>query len=148
MSKENPLDSLNEQYLARRGIGRSGRLRLIDAWEGVLDSKEPKVYTEPTEGLTEAEQKVLKEGGLRLTRTSDRDPISDTALEFAELVATSLSSGEAAKRIGVTPTRVRQLIGDGEIHSFTLNGKRLIPEFQIHGNSLVNNIRLVNRVLD
>ena len=148
MNLEDSLGFLNEEYLAQRGISQSGRLRLIDALKDVLDSKEPQTYTEPTEGLTESEREVLKQGGLRLERTSTRDLVSETALEYAELVASSMGSSEAAKRLGVTPTRVRQMIGECEIYSFILNGKRLIPRFQFQETALISNIRLVNRALN
>lgn len=148
MNLEDSLEFLNEEYLAQRGISQSGRLRLIDALKDVLDSKEPQTYTDPSEGLTESEQEVLKQGGLRFERTSTRDLVSETALEYAELVASSMSSSEAAIRLGVTPTRVRQMIGECEIYSFILNGKRLIPQFQFQENDLVSNIRLVNRALN
>ena len=138
---------LEERYLEHRGISGVGRQMFMEALEDVLRSKEPRVYTDASSGLSEAEQEVLTSGGLRLNRTAGRDLVAETAVAFANLVASSLTSGEVAGRMGLTPTRIRQMIRDREIYSFLLNGKRLVPQFQFQGNSLVNNIRSVNRSL-
>ena len=139
---------LEETYLNPRGIGRVGQQVLIDALEKVLEAKESQSYLEdPSGGLTQDEKKILEAGGLRFTRTSGRDLVAETAVEYAKLISTSLTANEVANRVSRTPTRIRQMIKDRSIYSFELNGKRLVPEFQIHENSFVPNIVRVNQSL-
>jgi len=142
MANEYALD-----YLEARGI--SSTQAVTAALKRVLDSMEPMVYEDPTSGLTEQEQAVLREGGLRLERTSDRDLVAEGAVRFAALVERSLTAEEVAKRLDVTPGRVHQLISNRELYSFRLNGKRLVSDFQFQTDKkrLVPNIAEVNQVL-
>lgn len=140
MSTEYALD-----YLEARGI--SGPEAVSDALRRVLDSMEPMVYDTPTSGLTEQEQAILREGGLRLERTAGRDLMAEGAVRFAALVERSLSAEEVAKQLKVTPGRVHQMISSRELYSFRLDGKRLVPDFQILEGKLVPNIAQVNKEL-
>jgi uncharacterized protein len=132
-------------YLEARGI--SSPEALTDALKRVLDSMEPTVYEPPESGLTAQEQAVLREGGLRLERSSGRDLVAEGAVRFAALVERSLSAEEVAKQLKVTPGRVHQMISNRELYSFRLDGKRLVPEFQFANGKLIPNIAQVNKVL-
>ncbi|MGI9305225.1 MAG: hypothetical protein ACR2RB_21350 [Gammaproteobacteria bacterium] len=132
-------------YLEARGI--SSPQALNAALERVLEAIEPMVYEDPTSGLTKEEQAVLREGGLRLERTSGRDLVAEGAVRFAALVERSLSAEELARQLKVTPGRVYQLMADRELYSFRLEGKRLVPDFQIREGKLIPNIGEVNKVL-
>lgn len=132
-------------YLEARGI--SSPRAVTEALRRVLDSMEPMVYESPTRGLTEQEQAILREGGLRLERTGERDLVAEGAVRFAALVERSLSAEEVAKRLQVTPGRVHQMISSRELYSFRLDGKRLVPDFQIRDGKLLPNIGQVNKVL-
>lgn len=93
--------------------------------------------------MSEAEQAVLKYGGLRLDGSLKRDVAAETALKYAKLVSSSLVVSDVAALLNRTPSRIRQMIKSREIYSFALNGRRLIPPFQFHRSALVNNIKNV-----
>ena len=71
------------------------------------------------------------------------------ATAFAAILATSLTTADAAKRLrGVTAVRVRQMIGDGTLYAVRIDGRWRIPEFQFQGELMVPNIGEVNAVID
>lgn len=134
-------------YLEARGI--SSPQAVMAALQRVLESMEPLLYDEPRSGLTEEEQAVLREGGLRLERTSERDLVAEGAVRFAALVERSCKPEQVAKHLNVTPGRVHQMISNRDLYSFRLNGKRLVPGFQLDSDSkkLVPNIAQVNQLV-
>ena len=132
-------------YLEARGI--SSRQALETALDRVLGAMEPMVHDRPASGFTTAEQNVLRDGGLRLERTSGRDLAAEGAVRFAALVARSLKPDEVSRRLQVTPGRVHQLISERSLYSFRLESKRLLPDFQLREGRLIPNIGQVNRLL-
>jgi hypothetical protein len=99
---------------------------------------------DPREDLSAAEAKALERGGFRLEAVDlgTEDPLARTAAEFAALLKTSLSTNEAARRLGVDASRIRQRLTS---QSPTLYGIRLdsgwvIPEFQFDGHKLLTGI--------
>ena len=99
-------------------------------------------------GLPAAEQAVLREGGLELEPRPGLDPLALTAAKYAAIVECSLSANEAAERLQLAASRVRQSVADRSLYSFPLGGRRRIPEFQfVPDGGLVPNISSVNRVL-
>lgn len=91
--------------------------------------------------LTEAEAEALEQGGFVLEPEDSvtEDPLAQTVAEYAALLKSSLSTSEAAKRLGVDPSRIRQrLTADPP----TLYGIRIgtgwyIPEFQFDGDESI-----------
>ncbi len=132
-------------YLEARGI--SGPEGVAEALDRVLDNMEPTVYDPPTRGLTEHEQAILREGGLRLERTGGRDLAAEGAVRFAALVEHSLSAEQVAAQLKVTPGRVHQMLSSRDLYSFRLDARRLIPSFQIRDGKLIPNIAQVNKAL-
>lgn len=132
-------------YLEARGI--SGPEAVSDALHRILGSMEPMVYEAPECGFSEHEQALLREGGLRLRRTGNPDLVAEGAVRFAALVDCSLTVDEVAKQLGVTPGRVHQLVSSQALYSFRLDGKRLVPDFQIRDGKPVPNIAQVNKAL-
>lgn len=135
------------EYLAERGIKETTPEALNASLRRVLDAMEPMVYEDPASGLTAAEQAVLEAGGLRLKRTSGRDLVAETTVKFAAIVERSLTAEQVAERINMTSSRVRQLIATRELYSFRLDGKRLVPDFQIRNRKLIPNIGEVNQAI-
>ena len=106
------------------------------------------LYGEPLRELTEAEREVLINGGVRLDAEPQGDPLAATTAQFAALVSTSLTTKEAAKRLGVPESRVRQMIARRTLYSVLLNSRRRIPAFQFaQRGGLVPNIAKVNAAL-
>ena len=132
-------------YLEARGI--SGPDAVADALDRVLENMEPMVYDPPTRGLTEHEQAILREGGLRLDRTGGPDLAAEGAVRFAALVERSLSAEEVATQLKVTPGRVHQMISSRDLYSFRVDARRLVPGFQIRDGRLIPNIAQVNKAL-
>jgi hypothetical protein len=66
--------------------------------------------TDPATQFTEDERAALVAGGLDLSprRSTEPDPIADTATRFVALLADSADVGEVAKNLRVTRARVRQ----------------------------------------
>ena len=132
-------------YLEARGI--SGPEAVAEALHRILENMEPMVYDPPTRGLTEHEQAILREGGLRLKRTSGPDLVAEGAVRFAALVEHSLSVEEVAAHLKVTPGRVHQMISSRVLYSFRVDARRLVPGFQIRDGKLIPNIAQVNKAL-
>ena len=134
-------------FLTSRGLEEAPE-SLNEALRNVLESMVPTAYEPAASGLTTAEQRVLVEGGLRLDRGHGPDPMAETVAKYAAILVRSLSSRSASERLGVAPSRIRQMVVDRSLYSFLLDGTRHIPDFQFSEAGLVPNIASVNRVLD
>lgn len=96
---------------------------------------------EPQRDLTTAEVEALRHGGFDLEDEvlGEADPLARTAAEYAALIQTSLTIAEAAARLRVETSRIRQRL---TARPPTLYGIRLesgwrIPEFQFEGDGLL-----------
>jgi hypothetical protein len=107
---------------------------------------------DPREDLTAAEADVLERGGFSLEpqELGSEDPLAQTVAEYTALLKSSFSTVEAAQKLGVDPSRIRQ-----RLTSFppTLYGVRIgttwyIPEFQFDAEKLVPGIGSVVSRLD
>lgn len=101
-------------------------VRVPKAVEGSLQ----KVYI--SDELTAAEAKVLSTGGFDLTPSESKqdDPIDKTISDYSELVASSLTTKQAAQHLGVADSRVRQRLGEGTLYGLQRQRKWLLPAFQ------------------
>ena len=99
--------------------------------------------------LTSLEDARLRSAGFRLDPLTreDPDPIARTAASFAALIAASLTAAEAAQRLRVDPSRIRQLLGAGAIYGIKVRGTWHLPRFQFRGRRLVPGIDAVTRRL-
>jgi len=87
---------------------------------------------EPRADLTQSEAEALGRGGLELSPRVDGEEsaLARTTAKYAALLVTSLTTTEAAERLGVDPSRVRQRLNEGTLHGIrTRKGWRL-PAFQ------------------
>lgn len=136
-------------YLTSRGLLETAPEALNEALRVVLDSMEPMVYEQATKGLTAQEQAVLREGGLTLEPTPGPDPLAQTMVKYAAIVTRSLSPKAVSRRLGLAPSRVRQMIADRSLYSFLIDGNRYIPDFQFETDDrLVPNLAQVNKALN
>lgn len=136
-----------KDYLTERGIHNTSPEALNESLRRVLNGLEPMIYESPAKGMSAAEQAALVEAGLRLERTSDRDLVAESAVRFAALVEHSLTAEQVAQQIGMTSSRVRQLIATHELYSFRLDGKRRVPDFQIRDGKLIPNMAEINQAI-
>lgn len=110
---------------------------------------------DPRHELTAAEVAALEEGGFDLSPEPNLldptdDPLARTAAELAALLETSLSTSQAARRLGVDSSRIRQRL---TAQPPTLYGIRrgagwVVPEVQFDGDRLLPGIGEVVAQLD
>ena len=102
--------------------------------------------------FTEAETEVLERGGFVLEPedTDEEDPLAQTLAEYAALLKSSLSTAEAAKKLGVDPSRIRQRLTSEpmNLYGIRIGNGWYIPEFQFDGDRLVPGIGEVVTHLD
>ena len=73
--------------------------------------------TDPGKEFTEEEIMALKEGGLDLSpREAKPDPLARTAAKYVALLASALTTKEAAGVLEVGESRVRQRLGEGTLY--------------------------------
>jgi hypothetical protein len=136
-------------YFTARGLRSTAPEGLNAALRLVLDAMPTLLYGEPTDELTAEEQRVLKEGGVDLTKVVNRDPVADTAVQFAAIIESSLTINEAARRIEKAESQVRQMIARRTLYSILLDNRRYVPLFQFRkSGGLLPNITKVNVALN
>lgn len=72
------------------------------------------------------------------------EPLPSTLPEVAKR---SLSTSEAAARLGVNDSRIRQRLGDGSLYGFKFQGSWCLPEWQFDGSVIVPHLDEVIAVL-
>lgn len=143
-----PAPSSTRDWLDRRGLETATPESLNAALRLVLENERSALYGRASAELTAAEIEVLRAGGVDFEREVTRDPFESTAVLFAALVESSLSTAEAAARLGVPANQVRQLIARRALYSIKLDDRRYIPQFQFRqGGALVPNVTRVNAAL-
>lgn len=132
-------------YLHAHGLSVAAQA-LEPMVEQAIESLQRRLYRpDPAADLTAAEAEALERGGFELEPAGDAaaagdDPLARSVAEYAALLETGLSTGEAAARLGVDPSRVRQMLTadppglygirtkDGwSVPSFQFDGQRLLP---------------------
>lgn len=68
-----------------------------------------------------------------------------TVAKMTALLADSLSVDRVAERLGVHPSRVRQMLGERSLHGIKTGSEWRIPSFQFAGERLVKNLGPVMR---
>ncbi len=140
--------SAEYDYFTARGLRSTAPEGLNAALRLVLDAMPTLLYGEPTEELTAEEQAVLREGGVNLDAMPGRDPLAETAVQYAAIIESSLTTKEAAERLDIPESQVRQMIARRTLYSILLNNRRFIPIFQFEKDGpLVPNIIKVNKAL-
>lgn len=94
--------------------------------------------------LTEAEQMALARGGV--TSVSDAEARlahARAAAEYQGLCATSLSVEEAAVRLDVNPSRIRQRLAERSLFGLKDGNAWLLPAFQFQRAGLVSGVDAV-----
>ena len=135
-------------YFTVRGLAPTAPETLNSALREVLDAMPTMLYGDPVQELTDTEREVLVKGGVRLHAEPQSDPLAATMIQFAALMSTSLTTKEAAQRLGVPESRVRQMVARRTLYGVLLNNRRRIPAFQFaQGGGLAPNIAKVNAAL-
>lgn len=138
---------LEDNALAIRTVDRGGGsaspadvfARDLAALGAVLDQT-PHSAPAAAAGFTREELGVLEEGGLTLPAeppASAEDPVARSIVAYARLVSASLSVDQAAKRLRVNPSRVRQRLGGTapSLYGFKFRGAWHLPVEQFDGKA-------------
>ncbi|HEX4966268.1 MAG TPA: hypothetical protein VF173_36000 [Thermoanaerobaculia bacterium] len=106
----------------------------------------------PLPDLTAAEAGVLKRGGFSREpeEAGGDDPLVQTVAEYAALLESSLSTVEAARKLGVEPRRIRQRLTatPPTLYGLRIGSTWYVPEFQFDGDGLVQGFGQVVSRLD
>jgi hypothetical protein len=94
---------------------------------------------EPANDLSAPEVAALRQGGFEMAPFSPErsQRLAQTVAEYAVLQNTSLTAGEAAQKLGVDPSRVRQLLAARKIYGLQVRGVWKIPIFQFADDRLL-----------
>jgi hypothetical protein len=127
--------------LARRGIQAPADAFTSLVQDAIQTLPVGPYRDDPSLDLTEQERQVLQSSGMD-TRPHDfanRDPLSRTTAEYVALLDACFSVRQAAETLGVTPTRVRQLLTGNPRRLIGIRGRNewRIPAFQFTKHGLV-----------
>lgn len=99
-------------------------------------------YPDPRALLKPDEIELLERGGFELDRRAFglEDPIARAAFEYAVLRTTGLTTRDAAERLGVNDSRIRQRLGERALYGIKTDDEWRLPAFQFAGEGLVPGI--------
>lgn len=137
-----------DDYFSARGLHAAAPEGLNQALKEVLDSMTTTLYPTSSDELTESEQAVLHQGGVNLAQSMTRDLLAETAIKYAALIESGLSTKDVAVRLDIPESQVRQMISRRTLYSILLNNRRYVPLFQFEDTGpMVSNISKVNVAL-
>lgn len=118
-------------YLLRRGI-ETPPSGLNRRFRQALRELEAYPSADSTEAFTEGEVDALHRGGIDV-RDPWRGPdlVALSRARYAALLERALSPEEVADRLGITPGRVRQLLGERRLLGVLVEGRWRDPDFQL-----------------
>jgi len=107
------------------------------------------VAADPTSQLTTSDVEQLRAGGLRPSAdlAAYHQVRARTAAQTAALLASSMSVGQVAERLGVDPSRVRQMLAERALLAVKEGGEWRVLDLQFGDRRLVPNIGAVARAI-
>ena len=99
--------------------------------------------------FSEAEAQALQAGGMDLSpaRAEEPDVLAQTAARHAAMLATALTTSEAADLLAVGESRVRQRLAEGSLYGVKVGREHRLPAFQFEAGEEVPGIaRVLTRV--
>jgi hypothetical protein len=113
--------------------------------QAVLEIVPRHAVLDPRAEFTAEERSVLEEGGADLSplRAGENEAIIRTAADYAALLSSSLTVPEAARRLGVDGSRVRQRLGSRQMYGIRRSTGWLLPIFQFEAGHLVPGLERV-----
>jgi hypothetical protein len=99
----------------------------------------------PDSELSQAEADMLAEGGFLLEALvpNVRHPLAQSAAAYAALLASSLTVGQAARRLGVNESRVRQRLAARTLYGIKERSTWRLPLVQFEADGLVRGMERV-----
>lgn len=122
---------------------------LIGWLEDALERSAP-TSRHPDAGWSEAEAVLLADEGVDVTelRSEERDMVGAGYRRYLGILASGLSVAEAADRLGVSGSRIRQLLSQRRLYGVRPRSRAwVLPEWQLVGDQLTPGIETVNRAL-
>ena len=145
---------LTEKELRDRGIRRNREEIEADArrfaFHIIAFLPTGRWVTEPAREFSPAEVAVLEEGGVDLSPPAmeETDPLARTAARYAALLATALTTREAAGLLGTGESRVRQRLKEKTLYGVKAGRENRFPAFQFDGGKEVPGMGEVLRHVD
>jgi excisionase family DNA binding protein len=145
---------LTEKELRDRGIQRSpediaeeARRLVFHVISGMPTGR---WATDPGKEFSEEEIVALEEGGLDLSPQEEGgpDPLARTAAKYVALLASALTTKEAAEVLEVGESRVRQRLIEGTLYGVKAGRENRLPAFQFEGGKEVPGIAQVLKGID
>lgn len=136
--------------LKKERVPRGGSVALVDVEGQRLKLRFLRRTLIVDEGstLAQAEDAVLAEGAVESVSGEELRLIdAQAAAAYQELRATSLSVEDAARRLGVNPSRIRQRLGERSLYGVKAGNAWLLPAFQFLAHGLVPGVEVVIRRL-
>ena len=142
--------SATAEALRRVGLGISPEELDRRVAQAVLSVVPGHAVADPRPELTAEERAVLEAGGadLRPLGPGEDEPVVRAAADYAALLAASLTVPEAARRLGVDGSRVRQRLAARQLYGIRRPTGWLLPLLQFEGDRLVPGIERVLPRLD
>ena len=145
---------LTEKELRDRGIQRSPDDIAEEARHFVfyVISEMPtgRWATKPGKEFSEEEIMTLEGGGLDLSPQEEGgpDPLARTVAKYVALLASALTTKEAAEVLEVGESRVRQRLREGTLYGVKAGRENRLPAFQFEGGKEVPGIAQVLKRID
>jgi len=106
-------------------------------------------HVDPRAQLSAADVEVLERGGFDLAPPSRRaqSPAVRSVAEYVAMLQDALTVAQAAKRLRVDPSRVRQLLAAGSLYGIKVRGEWRLPSFQFTTRGTIQGVQEVLREL-
>jgi hypothetical protein len=131
-------------------VRRSGAVALVDVEGQRLQLRflRPSLSEDEPSTLTAPEEAALARGGVGAVSADETRLVeAQSAAAYQQLRAESLGVEEAARRLGVNTSRIRQRLAARSLYGVKDGNAWLLPAFQFVGNGLVPGIQDVLRRL-
>ena len=145
---------LTEKELRDRGIQRSPDEIAEEArhfvFHVIFEMPTGRWATKPGKEFSEEEITTLEGGGLDLSPQEEGgpDPLARTVAKYVALLASALTTKEAAEVLEVGESRVRQRLREGTLYGVKAGRENRLPAFQFEGGKEVPGIAQVLKHID
>lgn len=128
---------LLEERVAPLAKARGRSVDEVLDWLSDALERLPPRHAAPERDWTEPELAVLRGEGIDAQAPPDRDVTADSARAYLRLLADSLSTGEAASRLGISDSRVRQRAAARQLYGLRVGGEWRFPSWQFMEHGMV-----------
>jgi excisionase family DNA binding protein len=121
-------------------------LRLV---RDAVDSIRAVPALDPGEQLSTTEVEALERGGFDIghPRRGEEGPLSSTVAAYVAMMDDALSVGEAAKKLRVDQSRIRQLLSNRSLFGVKVRSEWRLPRFQFANRGVLPGIQEVLRAM-